>query len=66
MSKTDPEYVLRAQLITQVLIARYGEELGRTSIMETHIRCRDDGRVYGVEIDNARVIVDEIIKAAKR
>lgn len=66
MSKTNPDYVLRAQLITQVMTSIYGEDLGSTSTMMNHMQKRADRRVYGIEIDNISLIVDEIIKVAKR
>lgn len=66
MSKANPDYVLRAQLITQIMVAVHGEDLGSTSTMMSHMRKRVDGRVYGIEIDNISLVVDEIIKVAKR
>ncbi|HEY7822879.1 MAG TPA: hypothetical protein VIG24_08610 [Acidimicrobiia bacterium] len=66
MSKTNPDYVLRAQLITQVMIAAHGKDLGSQMILERHLKYRDDGRVFDSEIADASLVVDEIIRAAKR
>lgn len=66
MSKTNPDYALRAQLITQVMIAVHGEDVGSEGVMQRHLKYRGDGRVFGFEIDAASWVVDEIIKAAKR
>lgn len=59
MSKTNPDYVLRAQLITQVLLSLDDQEYSVIGSM----------RLGGVDtrlLNELGVIVDEIIKAAKR
>jgi|DEB0MinimDraft_6_1074348.scaffolds.fasta_scaffold04153_2 hypothetical protein len=63
MSKTNPDYVLRAQLITQLLMHRY--EQGSAFNLQW-ITSSDSLQLFSAEISEAAHVAERIIQAAKR
>lgn len=59
MSKTNPDYVLRAQLITKMMLSLDDQEY---SVIGSMRRGGIDARL----LEDLGVIADEIIKVAKR
>lgn len=63
MSKTNPDYALKAQLITQLLMHRYeqGVPFDQAWIVQA-----DSLNLFAAEISEAAHVAERIVQAAKR